>query len=84
MPHHGSETASTIPFIVKTNPEFVIISGSTSHHLPKESVVHRYEGPNRVILRTDDDHQSGVDHIICSKSVTQPLDCNYLSVLIEG
>jgi hypothetical protein len=83
VPHHGSETANTIPFIQKTNPEFVIISASTTHHLPKETVFHRYESPTRVILRTDDHHPSNEDHILCVKRVGTPLDCNYETVLME-
>ena len=67
VPHHGSETANTIPFIEKTNPQFAIISASTTHHLPKETVVHRYESPTRVILRTDDHHPNNEDHILCIK-----------------
>lgn len=83
VPHHGSETASTVPFIEKTEPQFVIISASTSHHLPKDTVVHRYESPTRVILRTDDHHPNNEDHILCIKTVGQPLNCNYETVFIE-
>ena len=83
VPHHGSETASTVPFIEKTDPQFVIISASTSHHLPKDTVVHRYESPTRVILRTDDHHPNNQDHILCIKTVGQPLNCNYETVSIE-
>jgi len=83
VPHHGSETANTIPFIQKTNPQFVIISASTTHHLPKETVVHRYESPTRVILRTDHQRTNNDDHILCKKQVGVPLDCNYESTFIE-
>ena len=61
----------------------MIVSASTSHHLPKETVVHRYESPTRVILRTDDHHPNNEDHILCIKTVAMPLDCNYESVFIE-
>jgi beta-lactamase superfamily II metal-dependent hydrolase len=83
-PHHGSETASSTPFIAATNPRFAVFSASTSHHLPKETVVHRYEAPGRVILTTDDHHKSNEDHIVCIKNVGEELDCNYESVLAEG
>jgi hypothetical protein len=83
VPHHGSETASTIPFIQKVNPQFAIISASTIHHLPKDTVVHRYETPTRVILRTDDHHENNQDHILCLKEVNVPLDCNFESVFTE-
>jgi hypothetical protein len=84
VPHHGSETASTMQFIEKVNPQFAVISASTSHHLPKDTVVNRYEALNRTILRTDDHHESNVDHIICLGGGGLTLDCNYESVLSEG
>ena len=83
MPHHGSETASTTQFIEKTDPQFAIISASTTNHLPKESVVHRYESLTRVILRTDDHHENNFDHILCVKVPSVALDCNYESVFVE-
>jgi competence protein ComEC len=83
VPHHGSETANTVPFIEKTNPQFVIISASTTHHLPKETVVRRYESPTRMILRTDDHHGSNEDHILCIKTIAEPLDCNYEAAFVE-
>jgi competence protein ComEC len=52
-PHHGSETANTQAFIDAVNPDFVIISASTNHHLPKDTVIERYRHGERVILRTD-------------------------------
>lgn len=84
VPHHGSETANTIPFIEKTNPDYAIISASTTHHLPKDTVVHRYESLDRVILRTDFNHANNQDHILCMKDVGRELECNYESVLVEG
>jgi beta-lactamase superfamily II metal-dependent hydrolase len=84
VPHHGSETASTIPFIAKTNPSYAIISASTTHRLPKETTVHRYEAPNRAILRTDINHENHRDHILCIKEVSRALECNFESVFEEG
>lgn len=82
VPHHGSETASTIPFINAVNPRFVVISSSTIHHLPRSTVVDRYENPQRVILRTDIQPASNNDHILC---VTSPaLDCNFKTVFDGG
>jgi beta-lactamase superfamily II metal-dependent hydrolase len=83
VPHHGSETANTQAFIDKVNPKFVVISASTSHHLPRDTVVHRYMAPLRTILRTDDRAAFNNDHIICWKDVGQPLDCNYEAVILE-
>ncbi len=83
VPHHGSETANTQAFIDKVDPKFVVISASTSHHLPRDTVVHRYMAPLRTILRTDDRAVFNNDHIRCWKAVGQPLDCNYESVILE-
>ncbi len=80
-PHHGSETASTEGFIDTVNPEFVIISASTFHHLPKPTVISRYINNNRTILRTDLDHDRMEDHIVCGKSTAGNFDCQYASDL---
>jgi len=42
VPHHGSETTSTQAFIDAVDPKYVIISGSTRHHLTKDTVIERY------------------------------------------
>lgn len=83
VPHHGSETASTQAFVDAVNPDFAIISASTKHHLPRESVVERYQKGRRVILRTDVNRAAGTDHIICHLDVDSRLSCNYKDVL-EG
>ena len=83
VPHHGSETASTEPFIRKVNPEYAIISASTSHHLPKDTVVERYEDGDRLILRTDQDQRLNNDHVLCMKEVGAPLSCDYEATLNE-
>jgi hypothetical protein len=56
----------------------------TTHHLPKESVVHRYESPTRVILHTEDrSSRENFDHILCVKAPGVAVDCNYESVFVE-
>lgn len=75
-PHHGSETANTIPFIEAVDPTFIIFSASTVHHLPKPTVLSRYEGPTRVSLRTDIDRARMNDHIICGIA-ENGFDCQY-------
>lgn len=77
VPHHGSETASTQRFIDAVEPRFAIISASTSHHLPRDSVVLRYAHPARVILRTDRNHAKGQDQIICTPTSAGGVQCNY-------
>lgn len=81
VPHHGSESASTQAFINAVNPDFAIISASTKHHLPKATTVSRYQNNNRVILRTDDHTEPGVDNVVCFKDADGKLDCNFESVI---
>lgn len=64
-PHHGSETANTQSFIDAVDPTFVIFSASTNHHLPKDTVIDRYESNYRVMLRTDFNRERMKDHIVC-------------------
>ena len=56
----------------------MIISASTIHHLPRETVVTRYglNAPDRIILRTDDDRASGIDHLVCMR-IEGELTCNH-------
>lgn len=84
VPHHGSETASTQAFIDAVAPDFVFISSSTIHHLPRDTVVARYrhEAPNHVVLRTDGNRRSGVDHLVCMR-IEGRLTCNHDDVLIR-
>ena len=80
VPHHGSETASTQQFVNTVDPAFAIISASTKHHLPRSTVVDRYEDGQRVILRTDVARENDTDHILCVISSTSELDCNFADV----
>ena len=66
VPHHGSESASTMEFIEAVDPQFAIVSASTRHHLPRESVLASYEKKERVVLRTDRQRTFNNDHIVCS------------------
>lgn len=81
VPHHGSETASTSAFLDKVQPRFAIISASTNHHLPRPSVLARYNALNAVVLRTDQDRKSDNDHIICRFTEDSELDCNYADII---
>lgn len=84
VPHHGSETASTTAFIEAVDPGFVIFSASTRHHLPRPTVVDRYQTQDRFLLRTDIDRRNDNDHILCYISAEGELDCNYLDVVLEN
>jgi len=83
VPHHGSETASTQEFIDRVDPEFVVVSASTKHHLPKGTVIDRYDDGQRVILRTDDNRPNDTDHIVCFQDQEGALECNFETVLRE-
>jgi beta-lactamase superfamily II metal-dependent hydrolase len=75
VPHHGSETASTQAFIDAVAPSFAVISASTRHELPRESVVDRYADGSRVVLRTDAHHDADVDHVVCGRRADRQFDC---------
>jgi hypothetical protein len=77
----GSETARTQAFIDAVDPQFVIISASTNHHLPKLTTRMRYENGVRAILKTDENLENNRDHIICSGGISTDLVCNYKIVL---
>lgn len=81
VPHHGSETANTQAFIDAVDPRFAIISASTVHHLPRSTVVDRYENGQRVVLRTDANRERNRDHIYCQSTTVGSLSCNYRDVL---
>ena len=83
VPHHGSETASTTRFIRAVDPSWVVISASTGHHLPRDTVVERYEDDDRIILRTDAVRTYNNDHIVCSKEAETELSCAYLDTVLE-
>lgn len=53
IPHHGSETSSTDPFIKAVAPNEGLLTVGNRHDLPDESVVKRYEANNCRVWRTD-------------------------------
>lgn len=87
VPHHGSETSSTQAYIDSVDPDFAVVSASTKHHLPKSTVMTRYENGHRVILRTDVHPENDTDHILCvitrPESNTNDLECNFSAVFNE-
>ena len=74
---HSFRCDTRSAFIDAVDPEYVIISASTRHHLPRPSVVDRYENASRVILRTDVDRAKNNDHVFCTRSTFGEIDCNY-------
>ena len=53
--HHGSSTSSTIPFLVKSKPEYSIISCGTYNKFnhPSVNILNRLENISSKVLRTD-------------------------------
>ncbi|MBA4394919.1 MAG: hypothetical protein C0407_15310 [Desulfobacca sp.] len=57
IPHHGSLTSSTIPFIEAVRPIYAVISGRPSPRLPlpRPEVIRRYQERGVIVFRTDRD-----------------------------
>jgi beta-lactamase superfamily II metal-dependent hydrolase len=63
VPHHGSATSSTVPFIDAVHPRAAVISDGylNNFHFPAPAVVERYVESGTVLLRTDLDGAVMVD-----------------------
>ncbi len=57
VPHHGSKTSSTLPFIQAVNPQYAIIPCGylNTYGHPKEEIVQRYRQQGIVLLNTVED-----------------------------
>ncbi|MCX8116728.1 MAG: DNA internalization-related competence protein ComEC/Rec2 [Desulfobacterota bacterium] len=55
VPHHGSHSSSSLPFLERVKPDYAIMSvgKGTAGRLPHPSVLQRYEALGAKILRTD-------------------------------
>ena len=75
VPHHGSLTSSTEPFITRLHPTVAVISagrGNAFGH-PAPAVVSRYESHGASIYRTDQDGAVTIDtdgHELAVSTVT--------------
>lgn len=83
VPHHGSDTSSTLDFIDAVKPDFAVISANPKYHLPDAEVVARYTDLVPVVLRTDVDRHRGNDHILCRKRAYGLLNCSYEDLMNE-
>lgn len=55
VPHHGSNTSSTISFIKTYNPKYAVIQvGNNNFGHPDDQVIRRYEDNHTLILRNDE------------------------------
>lgn len=57
VPHHGSRTSSSFPFLLKVKPEFAVFSCGlfNMYKNPNSLVLNRYKNINSTIFRTDRD-----------------------------
>ncbi|MBI4765740.1 MAG: hypothetical protein HY787_14240, partial [Deltaproteobacteria bacterium] len=55
VPHHGSRTSSSVPFIEAVHPRYAVISGRASSRfpLPHPEVIRRYLERGVPLFRTD-------------------------------
>jgi competence protein ComEC len=55
VPHHGSATSSSAPFVAAVAPRMAVISDGYRNrfHFPSPVVVARYRGANAIVMRTD-------------------------------
>lgn len=62
VPHHGSETSSSENFLLKTMPEYGIMSyGENSYGIPAEEVMNRYDDINTSLYETYIDGEVVID-----------------------
>jgi competence protein ComEC len=57
VPHHGSKTSSTGPFLAAVAPRFAVVSAGEANPFghPAQVVLERYDQAGVRLLRTDDD-----------------------------
>lgn len=54
VPHHGSDTSSSEPFVAAVKPHYAVVStDGKKYGLPKEQVLERYRQAGAEVLRTD-------------------------------
>ena len=54
LPHHGSRTSSTIPFITAVKPTWVLVAAGYRNrfHLPNQEIIKRYTSKGSKVLNT--------------------------------
>lgn len=55
-PHHGSKTSSTVPFLEKVNPTYIVVTSElgNDHNLPSPEILKRYEEMGARTLLTEE------------------------------
>ena len=72
MPHHGSLTSSTVPFVEALHPAVAVVSAGRANHFghPVPEVLERYRAAGAEIFRTDQDGAVTVDTDGASLAIT--------------
>ena len=57
IPHHGSLSSSTVPFVTALHPQIAVVSAGRANHFghPVPEVLDRYRAVGAEIFRTDQD-----------------------------
>ncbi len=57
VPHHGSKTSSTLPFVEAVHPRYAVFTAGYRNRYghPKQEVVERYQASGSELLRSDED-----------------------------
>ena len=81
IPHHGSATSSSQPFLEKLRPSIALLSvgSQNSFNLPHPAVIKRYEDVGCRILRTDEDGAVSVETDGLSLGVRTHLPTNTIN-----
>lgn len=55
-PHHGSKTSSTVPFLEKVSPTYIVVTSElgNDHNLPSPEILERYEEMGARTLLTEE------------------------------
>jgi competence protein ComEC len=73
VPHHGSRTSSTAPFVNALRPSIAIVSASYGNHwgFPKKDVVARWRSAGATVLNTATD--GTIEMRVCAASGFEPI-----------
>lgn len=80
VPHHGSNTSSSIDFLKVVNPKSAIISVATNnkYNLPNNNIINRYKQLNINVYQTN--HEYTI--LIYNNNLYFPMKNNYLSIYL--
>lgn len=73
VPHHGSRTSSTMPFIQALQPAIAIVSAAYGNHwgFPKDDVVERWKAVDAIVLNSAT--AGAIEMRVCAKTGFEPI-----------